>query len=372
MAYETIASHARMALDAVRNDAYAHALKQVVRPDSVVLDLGAGTGVFGLMAARMGARRVYLVEPTDVATVAQEIVTANGLQDVVTCLQGRLEDVIVPEPVDAIVSVMTGNFLITEDLLPVLFDARDRLLKPGGSLVPSAAVMEATLVSAPQAYSSSVDCWLTPQHGVDMSAARPYAANSLAYGASGLREAAFLAEPVPLLELDFRTAVYDALHARVEFDVTRAGACDGIAGWFRIQLGDRWLTTSPHAAATHWNAAYMPIDPPVRLEEGEKVSLAVDRQPRGDWAWRLRTPRESRRHSTLLAAPLAPATLDRASPGYVPPVSPDTEAAAVVLSCVDGIANVDAIARTLRQRFPERYPTEERALEFTQIVVNRL
>ena len=102
MAYETIASHARMALDAVRNDAYARALRQVVRPDSVVLDLGAGTGVFGLMAARMGARRVYLVEPTDVITVAQEIADANGLHDVVTCLHGRLEDVVVPEPADGL------------------------------------------------------------------------------------------------------------------------------------------------------------------------------------------------------------------------------------------------------------------------------
>ena len=371
MAYETIASHSRMALDAVRNDAYARALRKVVGPDSVVLDLGAGTGVFGLMAARMGARRVYLVEPTDVITVAQEIAAANGLQDVVTCVHGRLEDVVIPEPVDVIVSVMTGNFLVTEDLLPVLFQARDRLLKPGGHLVPSAAAMEAAIVSAPTVYSSNVDCWRTPQHGVDMSAARPYAANSLAYGPNGLRDAEFLADPVTLLTYDFQTATYGAVHARTEFEVKHAGTCHGVAGWFRIQLGDRWLSTSPRAAVTHWSAAYMPVDPPLALAAGDGVSLAIDRQPKGEWTWRLRSGTESRKHSTLLAAPLVPATLERASKTYVPPVSPDVEATAVVLSCIDGLVSVDSIARTLQARFPERYPTEERALEFTQVIVNR-
>src|SRR3954454_2492869 len=60
MTYVSVASHRSMALDRVRNDAYADALRAVVTPSSVVLDLGAGTGVHGLMAARMGARRVYL------------------------------------------------------------------------------------------------------------------------------------------------------------------------------------------------------------------------------------------------------------------------------------------------------------------------
>lgn len=372
MAYQTIPSHARMALDTVRNDAYAHALRQVVGPDSVVLDLGAGTGVLGLMAARMGARRVYLVEPTDVVTVAQEVVRANGLQDVVQCLHGRLEDVVIPEPVDVIVSVMTGNFLVTEDLLPILFDARDRLLKPGGHLVPSAAVMEATLVSAPAVYSATVDCWRTPQHGVDLSAARPYAANCLAYGPDGIRDAVFLAEPAPLLSLDFRTATYDAVRAVCELTITDSGVCDGLAGWFRMQLGDRWLSTSPRADATHWSSVYMPVDPPVALVKDERVTLQIDREPKGDWAWRLRTPHGARKHSTLLAAPISAATLEKASAQYVPPLNPDVAATAVVLSCIDGVASVDAIAHVLHERFPDRYPTVERALEFTQIVLSRL
>ncbi len=133
MSYVVVSSHRGMALDAGRNEAYARALAAAITPDSVVLDLGAGTGVHGLMAARLGARRVYLVEPEDIIALAEENVRANGLQDVVQCIQGRIEDVTLPEPVDVIVSVLTGNFLLTEDLLPVLFHARDRFLRPGGT-----------------------------------------------------------------------------------------------------------------------------------------------------------------------------------------------------------------------------------------------
>src|SRR6478736_5339945 len=131
MSYVVVSSHRGMALDAGRNEAYARALAAAITPDSVVLDLGAGTGVLGIMAARLGARRVYLVEPEDIVLVAEELVAANGLQDRVRCLQGRIEKVQLPEQVDVIVSVLTGNFLLTEDLLPSLFYARDTVLKPG-------------------------------------------------------------------------------------------------------------------------------------------------------------------------------------------------------------------------------------------------
>ena len=358
-----------MALDAVRNDAYAAALARVITPDSVVLDLGAGTGVLGLIAARLGARRVYLVEPSDVLVVAEEFVAANGLQDRVICLRGRLDEVTIPELVDVIVSVMTGNFLLTEDLLPVLFQARDTLLKPGGHLVPDMAVMEAVPVSAPQVHAVNVAGWSTPQHGVDVSAGRTYAANSVVFGPVGLRDARFLAEPGTLLTLDFRTASYEALHAQVAFTAAESAVCDGVAGWFRIRLGDTWLSTSPKAPAVHWSPVYMPLDPPVPIDEGQELTVNVDRMPKGDWSWRVRAGAVTRRHSTMLGSPLLPDVLKKASQQYVPPRTEELSAAEFVLSCVDGVRDVTATAALLAERFPQRYASPQAALEFTQRMV---
>src|SRR5262249_33854341 len=101
--YRTLADHRSMAFDAVRNAAYVHALRRVVDSRSVVLDVGAGTGILGIAAARLGARRVFLVEPEPVIDVAAEIASANGLSDVVRCWPGRIEDVELPEPATVLV-----------------------------------------------------------------------------------------------------------------------------------------------------------------------------------------------------------------------------------------------------------------------------
>jgi len=371
MAYETVESHRRMALDSVRNAAYFAALQRVITPDSVVLDLGAGTGVLGMMAARLGAKRVYLVEPSDVITVAEEIAAANGLGEVVRILHGKLADVVIPEKVDVIVSVMTGNFLLTEDLLPVLFHARDTLLKPNGHLIPDMAVMAAVPVAAPRVHATHVASWSAPHHGIDLSAARGYAANSILYGPTGLADATFLADPADLLSLDFTSATYEPLHARVVFDATTSGTCDGLAGWFRMKLGDTWLSTSPASPQTHWSGAFLPIEPPVMVEKGDRLSLALDRLPEGDWSWRLTGPAGARRHSTLLGAPLMPATLKKAAHDYVPPRTDDVNVTEFVLSCIDGTLGVATIAARLQATFPQRFTTLEAALAFTQQLVNR-
>jgi SAM-dependent methyltransferase len=371
MSYESITSQGNMAFDAVRNDAYLSALTRVITPDSVVLDLGAGTGVLGLFAARLGAKRVYLVEPADIMPVTEAIVARNGLQDRVTCLHGRLEDVKVPEPVDVIISVMTGNFLLNEDLLPVLFAARDTLLKPGGHLIPDAAVMEAAPASAPSLYREFIDLWSRGPHGLDMTPGRQLAANTVYYVREHRADISYLAAPQPLLSMDFHTASYEALHARLSFEATVAGDCHGLAGWFRMRLGERWLSTSPTDPKLHWSPAFLPVDAPLSLVPAQQLDVAIDRLPKGDWSWRVRSGAVTRKHSTLLSAPLTTGVLDRASATRVPTRTADLEVTAYVLSSVDGSTTVSEIAARLTERFPDRFPSGAEALEFTQLALGR-
>ena len=76
--YAEIEVHRTMICDRVRTDAFRRAIDAVVRPGDVVLDVGAGTGLLSLFAARAGASRVYAVEQTTVAVLAQELAAANG------------------------------------------------------------------------------------------------------------------------------------------------------------------------------------------------------------------------------------------------------------------------------------------------------
>lgn len=372
MSYSSVPRHRWMALDTVRNDAYAAALRQVVGPETIVLDLGAGTGVLGLMAARLGAKRVYLVEPEDIISVAEEIAEANGLRGPVQCIQGRIEDVSLPERVDVIVSVLTGNFLVTEDLLQTLFYARDHVLRPGGVLIPSAATMEAAPVSAEKLHAESIGAWSVSQNGIDLTAARPYAGNTVFYRSDELRNVPMLAEPQVIHTVDFHRDGYDAVKVEATYEVTATGTCHGWVGWCSMKLGDRWLSTSPHASSVHWSQAFLPLDPPVALTRGERVVFTLSRAPRGDWTWGMRSESGKRRHSTLLSMPMVARTLRQAALDYLPTLRADGRAQQFVLSMCDGTHPVHAIAQSLRDEFPDRFSAEDEAVRFVQGIVRQL
>jgi type I protein arginine methyltransferase len=52
--------------------------------DAIVLDVGCGTGILSLFAAKSGAARVIAVDASDIADKATKIVQANGLDGVIT------------------------------------------------------------------------------------------------------------------------------------------------------------------------------------------------------------------------------------------------------------------------------------------------
>ncbi|MDH5173562.1 MAG: 50S ribosomal protein L11 methyltransferase, partial [Gammaproteobacteria bacterium] len=213
MSYSRITDHRSMVFDGLRNAAYARALQQVVGPTTTVMDLGAGLGVHGLNAASLGAAAVHLVEPAPVIEVARAVAKANGLANV-HCHASRVEELQLATQVDVIVSVFTGNFLLTEDLLPSLFYARDRFLAPGGQLIPDRARMEVVPVSAPDYYQKHIDAWNGyPGHAaelgepeLDYSAVRSFAANTLYYDTRENFNATPLAAPATLMEMDFTLA----------------------------------------------------------------------------------------------------------------------------------------------------------------------
>lgn len=136
--------------------------------DKVVMDVGTGSGILAVWAAQAGARRVYAIEYTDMADHARRVVKANGVEHIVTVIQGAVEEVVLPDEdwtdfnlsresgddeemidgkrnqrvVDIILSEWMGYFLLRESMLDSLVRARDTFLKPTtGIMMPSHATM---------------------------------------------------------------------------------------------------------------------------------------------------------------------------------------------------------------------------------------
>ena len=348
MSYSRVANHGAMLFDATRNQAYRDAITQNVGPGSVVLDLGAGLGIHGLLAAAAGAKRVYLVEPQPVVHEAMEVARAAGLGDRVVVLQGRIEDVLPPEPVDLIVSVFTGNLLFSEDLLPSLFHARDHWLRPGGTLLPARAQLWLAPLQASGLHDEYVARWSQPVMGMDYSRSRRFAANEILWlRREELSASVRLGDGAAVAEVDLTSATTADCQGQAACEVTQSGQCHGLLGWTRIQLGTSWLSTGPEAAPVHWSPAVLPLDPPLPLEAGEQLHISLQRPAFGEWSWTVQARAGTRRHSTFLSRSEGPRELARAAPGGRPGLdAPGRRALTILQGLQQGLRN-QAIADQL-------------------------
>lgn len=354
MSYGSINAHREMALDHKRNDAYYRALKKMVTPTSVIMDLGAGIGICGLMAAELGAKRVYLVEPENVVHAAA-LSASEAARKRIKIVQDRIERIRVSEPVDVIVSVLTGNFLLAEDLLPSLFNARDRFLRHGGKLIPDAASMVIAPVHAPKKHDALVAAWSLPQNGVNLSALRAMAANNVHYVRRGLADFHYLAPPESLRRFDFYRAEDAACDSSRQFVAERSALCHGLLGWFDMRLDDKWVSTGPGEPRMHWAAAYLPLDPPLDVTKGGTLDVRVVRPQHGDWSWQVKAHGEERRHSTFLGSSLTPDLIQKSQSGYRPQCSIDGRLVLYVLSCFDKGMTISEIRDAALEKFGDHF-----------------
>ncbi len=141
--------HIAMLNDRTRTSAFLDAITKTVRPDDVVVDLGTGTGVLAIAAARAGAQRVYAIESSAIADTAEAMFIANGVSDRVTLVRGWSTSVELSERADVLVTETLGGHPWEEGWPALVRDARERWLKPNGRVIPSEVRWVAQPVSLP-------------------------------------------------------------------------------------------------------------------------------------------------------------------------------------------------------------------------------
>ena len=176
--YSHIGIHETMLRDAARTNAYADALLKNADfiKGKVVLDVGCGTGILCLLAAKAGAKKVIGVDMSSIIERSKKVVKKNGYEDVITLVRGKLEEVTLPVElgeVDIIVSEWMGYGLYFENMLPAVMYAKEKYLKKGtggeqqGIVMPSDAILFIEAVTAENHDADRVSWW-GDVYGFDM------------------------------------------------------------------------------------------------------------------------------------------------------------------------------------------------------------
>jgi protein arginine N-methyltransferase 1 len=368
----SIMGYGEMIADSVRMDAYVRALRRVVKPGSVVLDIGTGTGIFALLACRFGARRVYAVEPSDAIHVAREIASANGCAGSIEFFQTISSEVSLPELADVIISDLRGVLPLHQHHLTSIADARRRLLVPGGVLIPARDTLWAACVEAPELYRDIESPWSDNTYGLDMQAGRRLVSN--AWCKANLKSEQMLTEPEHWATLDYSTVENPDRVSEVMLRPMRAGTAHGLGVWFDATLAEGiQFSNAPGRPRLIYGEAFFPWLEPVALVPGDTVTVTLRANLVGDdyvWSWDTsvvgeRDPRQLKaefKQSTFFGQVVSPSKLRKLAANCIPTLNDDALIDRLILQMMGDAVSLGDIARHLALQHPKRFASWQDAL----------
>lgn len=345
--------------DTVRREAYCRAMRRAIREGDTVLEIGSGPGYFALEAARLGAAKVWALEPADIVSLAQEIVRRNGFEDRIECLQMASAEFRPESEMDVVVSDLRGILPLFEGNVAAIEDARTRLLRPGGRLIPQRDELWGAVVTAPDTWTSWTEGWEQPSW--DLEPAREAALHI--WRQVHLDEAALLTAPERWNEIDYREARADArVQGVVRGVADRTAKAHGLAIWFETDLYEGiGFSNRPGAPRTLYGQGFFPFLEPLSVKPGDRFEVEVVSMPkRGEYIWRWSTrlatddPERDKAfdQSTFFGVPVSRAKLARRSDGHRACLTSGAQLLRFVLDRMDGEHTNDQIAVALYQQFP--------------------
>ena len=377
----SLAGFGEMIADGERFTAFAEALRRSVAPGSVVLDVGAGTGIFSLLACRFGARRVYALEPSPLAPLLLEAARDNGFADRIVLVRERSSQLTLPERVDVMISDVRGVLPVFQSHLADIADARERLLKPGGKQIGMQDRLFAAVVCAEQAFAQGQRPWLEGIEGLVLKSALTYAHN--AWCKLRARPEDLLSAPGMWASLDYRTLSDTKVRGAGTLPITTSGRAHGLLAWFDADLAEG-VSISNHPAAPPllYGQAYFRWPEAQMLERGDFVDFELRADPVGpdyQWTWTTSIRRGNQpdrvqqrfRQSDFLSVPLTSELLHRRAETSTPSLKPRGELARRVLQRMDGTISLGELAAELHAAHADHFPSNQAALDFVADLADR-
>jgi type I protein arginine methyltransferase len=368
-------AHGWMVSDPTRMKAYAAAIAAVVKPGDVVADIGAGLGVFAMLACRAGARKVYAIEPSEVVTIAKKMLHANGFASRVEYFQAFSTQVELPERVDVIVADLNGQFCLFGRIIPTIIDMRLRFLKPGGVMIPQRNLMWVAPICNEDAYRAFNEPWHVNSFGLDLSAAfesNVHQPDSAVFGSESV-----VAKPALWGEFDFAEVQSPDFDRTLRFTIARATPLHGFAVWFDAQLArDVAIRNGPLSENPSYcyRTRFFPLPELVEVGEGAEVELRLRANLVGsEYLWRWDTtfidplsPTQSPKRfmqSTFMPELISSEALHRQAGDFRPMLTEEARELSFVLEQMRFAQTIEQISERLVTEFPTRYASARDAFD---------
>jgi SAM-dependent methyltransferase len=271
-----------MVQDRPRHALYAAAFRKVFTPGCAVLDIGAGTGLFAMLAAREGAGQVIACErESAVAEAARESIERNGYGDRVKLVAKDSRELEIGVDLDDRADVLLwdnlSNNLLGAGALDAIDDARRRLLKPGAPMIPARCEMRVALVEA----NPVCDVRMGTVEGFDMTPFNRFRPTQTTLGKTKLERRSGAAT---IFDFDFASGRLPG--SRDSVTVAATGGCvDGIAQWIRFHLADDVVyDTGDDEGVTAFGIEYHAVEP-FEADAGQGIAIRGAHDRKRTWFW---------------------------------------------------------------------------------------
>ncbi|XP_055795734.1 protein arginine N-methyltransferase 8-like [Salvelinus fontinalis] len=283
--YAHFGIHEEMLKDEVRTLTYRNSMyhNKHAFKDKIVLDVGSGTGILSMFAAKAGAKHVYGIECSSISEYSEKIIKSNHLDSVITIFRGKVEEVELPvEKVDIIISEWMGYCLFYESMLNTVIFARDKWLKPGGLMFPDRAALYVVAIEDRQ-YKDFKIHWWENVYGFDMTCIRNVALKEPLVDIVDPKHV--VTNSCLIKEVDIYTVKTEDLSFTSAFclQIQRNDYIHALVTYFNIEFTKchkkTGFSTAPDAPFTHWKQTVFYLEDYLTVKRGEEIIGSINMKP---------------------------------------------------------------------------------------------
>ena len=241
---------------------FKQAIESMVKPNDYVIDLGTGSGILAIIAARHGARVTAIDANVESLKYAREAAAMNDVAEKIEFVNSHFSDFKPKEKADAVVCEMLSSVMLIEQQIPASHYALNNLLKPDGILIPEEVKLFVIPVENEILWNRfNVENFKFPR--IPQTADRGQSVD--------------LADIQELEKYDFskRLDQSSPIDKTIEFEIVQDGAIHGLVGMFEAKLSEDTTLSMEDG----WRELFLPLPKSIDVKTGEKVRLRISFRP---------------------------------------------------------------------------------------------